>query len=253
MDTIIIDDEKDSHEVLKDMLSKSHPDFRVVASGFSVKEGLNLIRKFSPNLIFLDIEMPDGTGFDLLKQLGEQPNLQVIFVTAHKHYALTAIRFGALHYILKPIDSDFLDEALQKARRKQQEKISQQQLQILWETLENLQDRKLPTRIGISTQEGIIYKTVKDIIRLEAQQNYTEFIIDHTSKKILAAINLGEYEEQFKPYAEFMRVHRSHMVNLAYVDKFVKSEGGYLVMQDGAKISVSRLYKDALLNRLNNL
>lgn len=253
MDTVIIDDEKDSHEVLRDILSKAYPDFRVLASGFGVREGLELIRKFNPELIFLDIEMRDGTGFDLLKELGDEPDLQVIFVTAHKHYALTAIRFGALDYILKPIDSDLLREALERARRTQEKKISQQQLQILWETLDKLKERKLPTRIGISTQEGIIYKTVKDIIRLEAQKNYTQFTIDHSAKKILAAINIGEYEEQFKPYEEFMRVHRSHLVNLEYVEKYVRSDGGYLVLQDGSKVAVSRIYKDDLLDRLNNL
>ena len=252
MTAIIIDDERESHEVLHQVLTAYEPDITIVASAFCVEEGLKLIHIHHPQLVFLDIRMPDGTGFDLLKRIGK-PDFQVIFITAHDNHAQTAIRFGALDYLLKPIPPDELRTAIQRAREKQQEKISLQQLQILWETLQTFQERKLPLRLGISTSEGVLFHFVKDIIRLEAQQNYTEFTLANSPRKILASVNLGEYEEQFKPYREFMRVHRSHLINLTYVQKYTRGDGGYLVMKDGGLVSVSKRLKDEVLRRLEGL
>lgn len=249
MKTIILDDEAQSHQMLGGLLINNHPEVQVVASGYTVNDGLQLVKEHQPELVFLDIELPDGLGFDLLEQL-EQIDFNVIFITAYGHYARTAIRFGALDFLLKPISKEDLALALRKAKENKKRKITEDQLQIMWETLQRLQEKKLPTRLGISTSDGIHYKPVRDIVRLEAQQNYTEFIFAERQKKILASVNLGEYEEQFSPYQEFMRVHRSHIVNLHFVDTYVKSDGGYLVLRDGSSVSVSRLYREELVERL---
>ncbi len=251
MRAIIVDDELQSHLVLKDLLAKNHPEVEIVATGESVAEGLYLIRKHEPDVVFLDIEMPDGTGFELLEQL-EEKDFQVIFITAHNEYAITAIRFEALDYLLKPIIASELKEALRRVKKKLRENISKEQIQNLIDTFSNQGIKKLPTRIAISTSEGILYQQIKDIIRLEAQQSYTRFHIQN-HKNILASVNIGEYAEQFKVYREFRRAHRSHLVNLNFVKKFVKSDGGYLVMQDGSTVNVSRHNRDDLLEGLGGL
>ncbi len=252
MNVIIIDDEPQSHQVLSDLLAKEHHDVKILDSAYTVQEGFEKIQQIKPELVFLDIELPDGHGFDLLKRLPE-PDFLVIFITAHNQYAITAIRFGALDFLLKPIKEDELKDALDRARQTIMKKATQQQLQILWETMNNLTQRKLPTRMSIATSGGIIYKEIKDIIRLEAQQNYTEFTIENNPKKLLASTNLGDYEEQFELYDHFTRTHRSHLVNLSYVDTYVKSDGGYLIMKNRDQIPVSRKYRDDLLDRLNSI
>lgn len=252
MNVIIIDDEPQSHQVLSELLTKKHPDVQLLASAYSVQEGFEKVTQLKPELVFLDIELPDGHGFDLLKRIPE-PDFLVIFITAHNHYAITAIRFGVLDFLLKPIDPKELSTALNRARQKIMKTATQQQLQILWETMSQLAQRKLPTRMSISTSVGIVFKEIKDIIRLEAQQNYTEFTIGNNPKKLLASTNIGDYEEQFELYDHFTRTHRSHLVNLSYVDTFVKSDGGYLVMKNKDQVPVSRKYKDELLDRLSSI
>ncbi len=250
MKVIIIDDEPQSHLALRAQLEKNYPFIQILGNGYNVAEGYELIQKKKPALVFLDIEMPDGTGFDLLQKFGEL-TFQVIFVTAHNQYARRAIKFGALDYLLKPILSEELAAAISRAQQKIKQQISTKQLELMLETFQLLQQKKLPTRLAISTSEGIIYKQVKDIIRLEAKANYTEFTFTNTSKKLLASVNLGGYEEQFAPYEEFMRVHRSHLVNLKFVERFVNVGGNFVKMIGGDNISISRIYKEQVLNRLN--
>lgn len=252
MKVIILDDEQQSHLALTTQLKKYHPELQIIGQAYNVEEGYETLLKSPPNLLFLDIEMPDGTGFDLLQKF-DKIDFQVIFVTAHNQYARRAIKFGALDYLLKPIIREELAEAIQRAKQKMAEQISAQQLQIMLETFQLLQQKKLPTRLAISTSEGIIYKQVKDIIRLEAKQNYTEFTFANTPKKLLASINIGEYEQQFEPYEEFMRVHRSHLVNLRYIEQFIKIGGNSIKIKNGNNIAVSRFYKDKLLIKLKNI
>ena len=259
MTSIIIDDEKESHEILRRMLSKNHPEIELLGGGENVKDGIALIKELDPDLVFLDIEMPDGSGFDLLKSFG-QHDFQVIFITAFNKYAVTAIRFGAIDYLLKPILKEELARSIATASERKVEFLSPQQFEILLETLQKVKLQKLPTRIAISTSNGVHYKLVRNIIRLEAKQNYTEFVLKEDDlgdckkvKKILASVHLKKYEEQFELYEAFMRVHRSHLVNLEWVDKYMRGEGGYLVMKDGALVKVSNPFKDDLLRRLEGL
>ena len=252
LNAIIVDDEEQSHKALGLLLEKQHPAVHIFGHAYSIEEAVTLIADREPDLVFLDIQLPDGLGFDLLAKIGK-PSFEVIFITAYDKYALSAIKFGALDYLLKPIATEELEEALQKAQQRKQARKSELQFQLAMEAFQKFQQRELPSRLAISTSDGILYKKVKDIIRLEAQQNYTEFVLTSDSKKVLASVNIGEYEEQFEPYRELMRVHRSHLVNLYFVDKFVKADGGYLQLQDGTKISVSRMYREEVRRRLEVL
>jgi two-component system, LytTR family, response regulator len=260
MRTIIIDDEPQSHQVLKHTLAKNHPEVTVVASGFSVKEGYELILQHQPQFIFLDIEMPDGLGFDLLKKF-ENYNFQVIFISAHNKYAASAIGFGAIEFLEKPIDPELLHDAVQRAKRNFFEALTRDQMNIMLEALSNkgisgnLNNNKPenktnpPRRIAIATNEGIHYKFVVDIIRLEANQNYTKFFFNN-QKPILASHNLGHYLVLFEPYAhQFRQTHRSHFVNLEFVETLVKTDF-HLIMVDGSLVPVSKTYREDITNDL---
>ena len=169
----------------------------------------------------------------------------MIFITAYDTYALTAIRFGALDYLLKPVAREALEAALTKARENLKKKISDERIKILLETLSKLQQKELPSRMIISTLNTDHFLDLKDIIRLEAQQNYTEFTIANRPKTLLASTNIGSFERQFELHDDFKRVHRSHLININFVDKFVKTEA-YLLLKNGDKIPVSKKYRDDL-------
>ncbi|MCB0840119.1 MAG: response regulator transcription factor [Bacteroidetes bacterium] len=251
MKTILIDDEPQCHQALESLLKNHFPELELTGTAFGVKEGVTLIKQKNPDLIFLDIQMPDGTGFDLLESFYNPPSFQVIFVTAHNEYALPAIQFGALAYLLKPISKIDLDVAISRARHYFEIRDVREQLLIMRETLQNLKAKKLPSRMGIPTLSGVKFIFVKDIIRLEAHKNYTQFILTSPHKKLLASINIGEYSKQFAPYFEFMKVHRSHLVNLNFVDSYIKSDGGYLEMMNGDVVAVSKAFRTELLDRMN--
>ncbi len=251
MKTIIVDDEQKSHDVLIRLLNEFHPKIEYVASGFNMKEGLSLISTHSPDLVFLDIEMPDGTGFDLLNQIS-RPTFSVIFITAHNEYAITAIHFGALDYLLKPVSPDLLKTALERAREKKEANQRIEQMRMAIETFEKLTQKRLPSRMLVSTMEGMHYIPIEDIIRLEAQTNCTEIFYKGAKKRLVASVNLGAYEEQFAPYSQFMRVHKSHIVNLKEVQTYIRGENN-LVLSDGTEIPVSRDNRDELLNGLKDL
>ncbi len=252
MTAIIIDDGVKNHPLLKKLLSYCSVEVDILASAYSIEEGIEQVKTLKPDLIFLDIQFPGGRlGFELLEAF-EEPSFQVIFISGFEKYAVNAVRFGALDYLVKPIKVEKLEAVLQIAKRKQVERVSsQRQIQVLLEALQNLKEEKLPTRISISTLEGVFFKEVKNIVRLEAQEGYTNIIFTEEQKGILASINLGEYEEQFKAYPEFMRVHRSYMVNLNYVESYIRSGGGYLILKDGRSVDVSKKYKEELMERLS--
>ncbi len=251
MKTLIIDDDPQSHKVLGNLLSRGHPDIEVETGAQSVEEGLERIAEVKPDLVFLDVELHDRLGFELLQELKEV-DFQVIFITAHNKYAISAIRFGALDFLLKPIDEEELEEALDRARESRKEQLGRERLELLLNSYRDAQEQKLPTRFILNSQGEISYYKVEDIIRMEADQVYTKIYLKGEKSPQVSSQNLGKYIEQFAPYPTFVQTHRSHLVNLAYVKKFVKSERK-VIMEEGGDVPVSKRYLDDFLSGMGSM
>ena len=245
---IIVDDEKFCIEVLEELLAAHCPEIEVVSSCQSSEDGMVSIRNHQPEIVFLDIEMPRMNGFDMLKKLLPF-HFDVIFTTAYDNYAIRAFKYSALDYLLKPIDSDDLKAAVEKYMHPKTQRNYSAQIDLLVENIRQL-NPSLIHRIAIPTVEGLIMLPIKDIIYCEANSSYT---IIHLVKKekIVSAKTLKEYEEILEAH-NFFRVHNSHLINLNYVEKYVKGDGGYVIMSDESTIGVSRGRKESFVARLQN-
>lgn len=239
--TIIIDDEKLAVDNLSLLLSEYCQGIEIVGVANSIKEGVDLIEKTNPDLVFLDIEMPFGTGFDLLEKLKEI-DFQVIFVTAYNQYAIQAIKCNALDYILKPIDIDELKNSVSKV------KVRENNNERIESLINNLKTGNFPAKIALADEGGYVMVDVDSIVRCESSGCYTIFHIEN-SKKITVTRTLKQFEE-ILPTDRFIRVHQSHLVNLNKVEKYYKTDGGYLLFSDGSTVSVSRRKKEELEKRL---
>jgi len=240
----IVDDEPYSCETLATLLERYCPDVKVLDICYSAASALKSINEQKPQLLFLDIEMPHMNGFELLEKLPDI-GFELVFTTSYDQYAIKAFRFSALDYLLKPIDQDDLRKAVQKAVNSTSH-VSQEQIKVLLEKLNH--PAQVVNKIAIPTLEGLQMILVESIINCEADRNYT--IINTKSKlKIVASKTLKEVEELLEDYP-FIRVHHSHIVNLNEVERYVKGEGGYLLMSNGSNIDVSRSRKEFLLKKL---
>jgi len=239
---IIVDDEPYCCEALAILLERYCPQVDVTGSYHSGDEALVAIREQRPQLLFLDIEMPRMNGFELLEKIKEIP-LQLIFTTSYDQYAIKAIRFSALDYLLKPIDREELQRSVQKV---EQRLLFPMQIDLL------LQKLQYPThhfnRIAIPTMEGMQMVPVDHILYCTSDSNYTILSLKD-QQKVVASRTLKEIEELLEDYS-FLRVHHSSLINLNEVNKYVKGEGGYLIMSDGASVNVSRSRKESLLKKL---
>jgi two-component system LytT family response regulator len=246
MKAVIVDDEPAVRNTISSLLREGFPDITVCAAAGSVSEGCDAVMKHQPDILFLDVELPDGLGFDLLKKVSPV-QFRTIFITGHQEYALDAIKVSALDYILKPIDNDELKVAINKAL----EIINHEEEELKLIALsENLQDRKVLKRIILRTTEALQLISVSDIIRAEADSNYTHFHIAG-GKHIIVSRTIKEYEAMLSG-SGMIRVHQSHLVNLNYVDKFFKRDGGYLQLKDGSSIPVSPNLKQKVLQALSD-
>lgn len=245
INALIIDDEPYCCESLAMLLEEYCPEVAVTGIFNDGSDALIAIRKQAPGLVFLDVEMPKMNGFDMLKQL-PAVNFEIIFTTSYDQYALKAIRFSAIDYLLKPIDTDELQNAVQKVIRRSQKPIAEQ-LEIL---MQKIQKPSAPiSKIALATMEGLQMIAVDIIISCESDSNYTTLHLKN-NKKMVVCRNLKDMEELLEEHS-FARVHRCYLVNLNEVEKFVKGEGGYLIMSDGTSIDVSRTKKELLLKKLN--
>lgn len=239
---IIVEDEVHSRELLKNMVAMYCKDITVVATAAAVQEGVDVIKNHLPDLVFLDIEMQTGTGFDLLQQF-PQAAFDVIFTTAYDHYAVKAIKFSAVDYLLKPIDADELKEAVEKVIQKKRNNLGPAALHSL---LNNL---RAPSggmqTITLSTSEGLEFISLPDIVHIEANGPYSIFYLKQ-GKKIMVSKNLKEYEMLLSEY-HFLRIHNSHIINIREVKKMLKTDGGYAIMSDGSQIIISPKKKDEFL------
>jgi two-component system LytT family response regulator len=241
---IIIDDEPYCCEVLAAMLEADCPQVHVAAICFNGEAGLKAIQQHIPDIVFLDVEMPRMNGFQMLEQLSSI-HFHLIFTTSYDQYAVKAIRFSALDYLLKPVDREELKKAVQKAEQRMQIPLPQQ-LELLMQKLK--QPLSPVNKIALPTMEGLQLLPIDSIVRCESDDNYTWLILK-TGKKLLVTRSLKEIEEALEQHS-FLRVHRSYLVNLNEIDKYIKGEGGYLIMSDGAAIDVARNKKEVLLKKL---
>ena len=241
----IVDDEPDCCESLVMLLQRYCPEVKVLDVCYSAETALQCIKEHEPHILFLDIEMPFMNGFEMLEKLGEI-NFKLVFTTSYDQYAIKAIRFSALDYLLKPIDRDELQKAVNKASQQNQHHLPEQ-LDIL---IQKLRNPVIPiSKIAIPTMEGFQLVAVDFIISCESQGNYTQFYLKD-KRKIIASRNLKDTEELLEDYP-FIRVHHSHIVNINEVEKYIKGEDGYLIMSDGSSISVSKSRKELLLKKIS--
>ncbi len=248
INTIIIDDEKKSRETLIEILKLHCKKVSVVAQAEDIKSGIDAITRYEPDLVLLDVKMPDGTGFDLLQELGTIA-FKVIFITGFEEYAIKAFKFSALDYIIKPIDPDELTAAINRVEKSYDNENLSGKLSTFLTNIDNI--TKEVKKIVLKTSENIYVINVQDIIRCESDRNYTRFYFND-GKKLLVSITLKEYDELLNGYG-FYRVHQSHLVNLNYISHYEKGDGGSIIMKDGSSVAVSIRKKENLLSLLDRL
>jgi two-component system, LytTR family, response regulator len=247
MKTLIVEDEQKSREMLAGLIQKTCPDLQIIGLAKNVKEGAELIKSQHPDLVFLDISMPDGSGFDMLEEVSGH-KFELIFATASDAHAIRAIKYSACDYLLKPIDVDELKLAVDKARsRKKDSPATMENLQLLIQQLKRSDDNF--QKITLPTGNAFEIVNLKDIIRCEADTSYTIFYLTD-KRKLMVSAGLKHYEELL-PEQDFIRVHHHHLINMNHVLRFLKVDGGYAVMSDGTQIEISRRKKDAFLEKLN--
>jgi two-component system LytT family response regulator len=241
---ILVDDEKASRETLANYLGRYCPDVELLAQTQSVREGIAAIEKYHPDIVFLDVEMPYANGFDLLDEVKEI-DFATVFVTAFSNYAIKALNMSASYYILKPVDIDELIKAVDKIREEKKTNDHTFFSKVLAENL-NTADR-LEHKIVLPQLNGFEVIRVKDVIRIQANDNFSDFHLVDGSKKVICR-TLKHYEELLADF-NFLRVHKSHVVNLHYVSRYVKGKGGQLVMSNGSEVEVSQSKKKELLGK----
>jgi two-component system LytT family response regulator len=244
---VIVDDELNARENLSFLLNNYCSQVKIIGSAESVSEAIELIQTAKPDLVFLDIEIGEGNGFDVLEAI-KNTSTEVIFTTAFNQYAIKAFKFSAIDYLLKPIDIDELKEAVQRAEERIKENKLNNRLDFLLSNLADNKDKKL-RRIGLPIQGGIQFFALDEIIRLQSQSNYTTFYLTQ-NRKFLISKTLKEYDEMLCDQG-FVRVHQSHLVNIDHVVQYQKADGGYLILSDGSNIPLSKNYKDNFLIFLN--
>lgn len=242
INAILIDDEVHCLDTLSILLKEYCPDVQIIEKCRSGKEGLLSVKKAIPDLVFLDIEMPGMNGFEMLEQL-TGISFAIIFTTSYDQYAIKAIRFSALDYLLKPIDPNELISAVRKVTEARHLPMAEQ-FQMLLKQLRN-KDHQF-NKIAVPTAEGFELIPADQVVRCEADDNYTHLFLKNKTK-VTACRTLKEVEEQLHDFTFFIRVHHSHIVNLNEVTKYIRGEGGYLVMCDNSSVNVSRSRKEALL------
>lgn len=243
---LIIDDENKTKDFIKKLLVSFGHNFEIYTDGSNVATGIRAINRIKPDLVFLDIQMPDGNGFDVLKGV-ENKDFEIIFITAYQEYAIQAIKFSALAYILKPIDVEELELSVEKAMVTIKKKKNDEQFNALAHNIE----RDTRKKLVLKTQESVYVLELKDIIRCEADKNYTSFFLKN-GKRILVSKTLKEYDLLLSGHS-FFRVQQSHLVNLDFIDRYDKIDGGAVIMKDGSSVPLSPAKKEQFFQIIENL
>jgi two-component system, LytTR family, response regulator len=239
----IVEDDLHQQQNLKELL-QLFPEFNLAGTAFSIGEAEQLLKSTKPDLVFLDVELPPHTSFELLANLGHL-SFHVIFTTAYEKYAVQAFRFSALDYLLKPLTREDLANSLEKFKKR----VLTDEQANLKNLLANLHLSSMNQRIALPTLNGFLYVAVKDIMRCESDNTYTTF---HTvdNKKIVVSRTLKETEQMLHDFPSFFRVHNSHLINLDYMVEYIKGEGGIVRMKDNSEVDVSRRRKEEFLRHL---
>lgn len=244
---IIVDDEQHCIDALQTMLQKKCPGVQVVGSAKSVREAKELVDELQPDLVFLDVEMPYQNGFELLK-LFEKVYFDVIFTTAYEQYALKAIKFNALDYLLKPFSVKELQDALEKCREKKlshPKDLGVSPMDVFLQNMKTLQQTH--KKIALPTINGLVFMPVQNIVRCESTGNYTRIFFTD-KKNLMVSRPLKEFEELLSD-VDFFRVHNSHLINMQQMQSYIQGEGGFALMSDGAQVEVSRRRKADFLKK----
>ncbi|EZH72391.1 response regulator [Aquimarina atlantica] len=244
---IIVDDEKHSREALTKLIEEFCQETTVLTTANSVVEAIDKIKSNKPDVVFLDIELQSGIGFDILTQI-DTINFEVIFTTAYEQYAIQAIKFSSLDYLLKPLGIEELKTAVEKAKKKKDQEIYKKKLEIL---IDNLQQQPKFNKICLSTADSVEFINIEDIIYCKANGAYTSFILKNNIS-LLVSKHLKEYENLLIEQ-QFMRTHNSFLINLKEVKKFVKSDGGYIIMNNDDIINISKNKKEKFLIAMSHI
>ena len=245
---IIIDDVEKARSALKSDIKTYCPTVQVIGEADGVETGLQLIKNTSPDVIFLDIRMSDGSGFDLIAKLRQQGSIpfQIIFTTAYDEYAIKAFKFSAIDYLLKPVDHEDLIQAVQKIKTTDVQSSLKENMELLLESMKSIKTSN--KRIALNSIDKIQVVNVDDIIQCESQKNYTLFYLTN-KKQVLVTRTLKEFEDMLEG-DNFLRVHHSHLINVKHLKEYVKTDGGYAMMSDGSQVPVSVRKKEHLLSLL---
>lgn len=245
MKVLVIDNEPNLRTAIKALLQAFCPGIKIIEEADGVKSGLQKLKTFQPDIVLLDVEMEDGTGFDLMKQV-INPGFQLIFITAHNKYAIEAFQFSAIDYLLKPVDPDALQKSIQKASLNIRNSNLQQQVEVLLQQLAGIQNHE--RKIVLKDIENTYFIKVSDILYCEADGTYTKFYFINNNP-ILVSKNLKEYETILEPLG-FLRTHHSFLVNPEKIKMYDKSDGGSLVLEGGKSIPVSQRKKEFVMQVL---
>lgn len=245
---IIVDDEKNNRIALLKLIEKFCPQVQIIADCEGVDAAIEIISKHPTDVIFLDVEMPGKNGFDLLAHYNYQCPFEVIFTTAYSQYAVKAFRFSALDYLLKPVDPEELVKAVHRLSVKKAEEIKHKQFELLENSIQHKDLSK--KQLAISTLEGIYFASLDEIVHVDADSSYTKIYLS-TGDMIMSSKPLKYFEELLEDY-DFVRVHQSHIINLKHIRRYVRGDGGQVIMMNGTEIEVSRRKKDDLLAKISD-
>ncbi len=242
---ILIDDELNSLQNLRQKIDEFCPDVQVIAMAQKPEEAMLLIKHHKPDVIFLDIEMPKMSGFRMLDELGEC-DFEIIFTTAYNHYAIDAIRISAFDYLMKPIAIDELQVAADRLSKLRSASQTKEKIDILKSSMSEKKSQE--DKIAIPTSEGLEFIPIKNILHIESSSNYCKIFFTE-SKSLLVTKLLKDFEDMLQPY-HFYRIHNSHLINLNYIQKYVKANGGQVMMKDGTLLDVARRKKEEFLKMI---
>jgi len=239
---VIIDDENFSRELLSNLLLKYCKSIQLIGEADSVKSGFELLSEVNPDVVFLDIQMQDGTGFDLLEKIIDV-HFKIIFVTSHDQYAIRAFKYNVMDFLLKPIHPDRLISAVNKLQKDFTLDLKNK-IEVL------INNKNSIEKIALPASDGIRLVKINEIVRCVSDSNYTTFNLSN-GEKVLVSKTLKEYEDILSQM-RFYRIHKSHLINLNFVEKYIQGEGGYVIMEDGSEVEVSRRRKEEFLTILLN-